>query len=187
MTVPCSVQCAPFKISPATYATCCKQHAATAAAAKPKAKPAVLKSRFPKPLTTGQLQQGQVKFVDDIGSSDAFKTLREQISSNDPSTAPPPSPPTTNQTSTMPAPSGGGSTATGATIYKTKGRAFSCVDSIGCNCKKGVRSVRQDCSNGGSRWFGAPLVGAGVLSIAISGLIIVRPIGFGAPLLACSV
>ena len=30
----------------------------------------------------------------------------------------------------------------------------------------------------------APLVGVGVLSIAISGLIIVRPIGFGAPLLA---
>ena len=70
---------------------------------------------------------------------------------------------------------------------RQRGRAFSCVDSIGCNGKNGVRSVRQDCSNGGSRWFGAPLVGAGVLSIAISGLIIVRPIGFGAPLLACSV
>ena len=34
-----------------------------------------------------------------------------------------------------------------------------------------------------SRWFRAPLVGVGVLSIAISGLIIARPIGFGEPLL----
>ncbi len=35
-----------------------------------------------------------------------------------------------------------------------------------------------------SRWFRAPLVGVGGLSIAISGLIIAHPIGFGAPLLA---
>jgi hypothetical protein len=35
-----------------------------------------------------------------------------------------------------------------------------------------------------SRWFGAPLVGVGILSIAISGLIIAHPMGFGAPLLA---
>ena len=68
---PCAAACAPFKSSPGTYATCCKQHAATAAAApkpalKPTAvKPGVLKSRFPKPLTTGQLQQGQVTKVGD--------------------------------------------------------------------------------------------------------------------------
>ena len=35
-----------------------------------------------------------------------------------------------------------------------------------------------------SRWFRAPLVGVGVLSIAISGLIIAHPIDFGAPLLS---
>ena len=34
---PCAAACAPFKNSPATYATCCKQHAA--AVPKPAAKP----------------------------------------------------------------------------------------------------------------------------------------------------
>jgi uncharacterized membrane protein HdeD (DUF308 family) len=35
-----------------------------------------------------------------------------------------------------------------------------------------------------SIWFRAPLIAVGVLSIAISGVIIAHPIGFGAPLLA---
>ena len=34
-----------------------------------------------------------------------------------------------------------------------------------------------------SRWFRAPVVGVGVLSIAISGLIIAHPIGLGEPVL----
>ena len=72
MTVPCSAQCAPFKSSPATYATCCKQHAATAVA-----KRGVLKSRFPKPLTTGQLQQSQVQKV--AGSLDQWKGNRSAV------------------------------------------------------------------------------------------------------------
>ncbi|MGA7899203.1 MAG: hypothetical protein WCA39_10115 [Nitrososphaeraceae archaeon] len=56
LTVHCAAACAPFKSSsPYTYATCCKQHAtAPKPPIKPAAvKPAVLKSRFPKPLTTG--------------------------------------------------------------------------------------------------------------------------------------
>ena len=44
-----------------------------------------------------------------------------------------------------------------------------------------VQGVR---GQGISRWFRAPLVGVGVLSIVISGLIIAYPIGFGAPLLS---
>ena len=49
----------------------------------------------------------------------------------------------------------------------------------------GIGGIMQGVGGQGiSRWFRAPLVGTGVLSIAISGLIIVRPIGFGAPLLA---
>ena len=35
-----------------------------------------------------------------------------------------------------------------------------------------------------SRWFRAPLIGVGVVIIAISGLIIAHPIDFGARLLA---
>ena len=85
--------------SAATYATCCKKHAA---APKPPirraaAKPAVLKSRFfPKPLTTGQLQQGQVKGVDANLDSQKVRTrpLQDLLT--------PTTPPTTQ------APSGGG-------------------------------------------------------------------------------
>jgi hypothetical protein len=67
---PCATACAPFKSSPATYATCCKQHAAAAPKPKPvAAKPVsnIIKSTRPKPLTTGQLHQGQVTFYDKIG------------------------------------------------------------------------------------------------------------------------
>jgi hypothetical protein len=115
--VPCASACAPFKNSPGTYATCCKQHAATAAAAKPKppaAKPAVLKSRFhaagpvtpfqkanplpvtkskvQKPKTVDQLHQGQqkVKKVDDWNSpaNTATQNLKHFLS-GDPSSDPP--------------------------------------------------------------------------------------------------
>ena len=49
----------------------------------------------------------------------------------------------------------------------------------------GIGGIMQGVQGQGiSRWFRAPLVGVGVLNIAISGLIIVHPIGFGAPLLA---
>ena len=49
----------------------------------------------------------------------------------------------------------------------------------------GIGGIMQGVGGKGiSRWFRAPLVGVGVLSIAISGLIIAHPIGFGAPLLA---
>ena len=48
----------------------------------------------------------------------------------------------------------------------------------------GIGGIMQGVGGRGiSRWFKAPLVGIGVLSIAISGLIIARPIGFGEPLL----
>jgi hypothetical protein len=105
----CSLQCAPFKNSPGTYATCCKQHAATAAA-RPPIKPAVIKSRFPKPLTTGQLHQGQVKKVDDINKK--ANTLTQKLQKLvDSSTAPPASPPT----STAPPSSGGGAVSVGCT------------------------------------------------------------------------
>jgi hypothetical protein len=93
---PCASACAPFASSPGTYATCCKQHAATAAAAKPKvpARPAgfrtatltpfqkanplpVLKSRFPKPPSTHKLQNDQVKKVsDDTNSNDNVNTQK---------------------------------------------------------------------------------------------------------------
>jgi hypothetical protein len=77
----CAAACDPFKNSPGTWATCCKQHAATAAqAAKPKpttqpalsavqkANPApVVKAVTPKPKTVGQLHQGQMTFYDKIG------------------------------------------------------------------------------------------------------------------------
>ena len=49
----------------------------------------------------------------------------------------------------------------------------------------GIGGIMQGVGGKGiSRWFRAPLVGVGVLSIAISGLIIAHPIGFGAPLLS---
>ena len=71
---PCAAACAPFKSSPATYATCCKEHAATAAAApKPIPQPAktkpvsnIIKSKLPKPPSTGELHQGQVTFYDNL-------------------------------------------------------------------------------------------------------------------------
>ena len=93
----CASACAPFKNSPGTYATCCKQHAATAAAAKPKPKPVVparpagfrtatvapttafqkknplpvTKSKAPKPASTHQLQNDQVKKASDDTNSTA--------------------------------------------------------------------------------------------------------------------
>ena len=49
----------------------------------------------------------------------------------------------------------------------------------------GIGGIIQGVGGQGiSRWFRAPLVGVGVLSIAISVLIIAHPIGFGAPLLS---
>jgi hypothetical protein len=49
----------------------------------------------------------------------------------------------------------------------------------------GIGGIMQGVGGQGiSRWFRAPLIGVGVSSIAISGLIIAHPIGFGAPLLA---
>jgi uncharacterized membrane protein HdeD (DUF308 family) len=49
----------------------------------------------------------------------------------------------------------------------------------------GIGGITQGVGGQGiSRWFRAPLVGVGVLSIAISGLIIAHPIGFEAPLLS---
>ena len=65
--------CNPFKNSPGTYATWCKQHVATVGARKAPVPPpgfrtTVVKSKLPKPLTTGQLHQGQVKKV--VGTLD---------------------------------------------------------------------------------------------------------------------
>lgn len=49
----------------------------------------------------------------------------------------------------------------------------------------GIGGIMQGVGGQGiSRWFRAPLISVGVLSITISGLIIAHPIGFGAPLLA---
>jgi hypothetical protein len=49
----------------------------------------------------------------------------------------------------------------------------------------GIGGIMQGVGGQGiSRWFRAPLVGVGILSIAISGLIIAHPLGFGAPILA---
>jgi hypothetical protein len=124
VTVPCAAACAPFKSSPATYATCCKQHAANAPKPKPvAAKPAVLTSRFPKPLTTGQLQQGQVRRVDDYNSSQntATQALRKLVDS---STAPPPSP-----TTGAPQPSSSDGGADG----KSGGRCNISHHTSGCN------------------------------------------------------
>ena len=75
VTVQCAAACTPFKNSDATYVTCCKQHAATAAAApKPPIRPAVLKSQLLKPFSTGKLQQDHVtgkikKTADDTNST----------------------------------------------------------------------------------------------------------------------
>jgi hypothetical protein len=100
--LPCAAACTPFKSSPATYATCCKQHAANAPKSKPAAKPAT--KTYPltyKPLSTGALQQGQVKRVVDLlpgtGGIDTFKGMRD----------PPPTRPQNITTTTTP--SGGGS------------------------------------------------------------------------------
>ena len=106
--------CTPSKNSPGTYATCYKQHSATVA--KPPIKPTavnpgVIKSRFPKPLTTGALQQGQVKFVTDLlpgsGDLDNFKTRQPQQ-------------PTQNTTSTTPTQSGGGTRGSGQTFKEIR-------------------------------------------------------------------
>jgi hypothetical protein len=49
----------------------------------------------------------------------------------------------------------------------------------------GIGGIIQGVGGQGiSRWFRTPLVGVGVLSIAISALIIAHPMGFGAPLLS---
>ena len=73
--------------------------------------PGVIKSRFPKPLTTGALQQGQVKFVTDLlpgsGDLDNFKTRQPQQ-------------PTQNTTSTTPTQSGGGTRGSGQTFKEIR-------------------------------------------------------------------
>src|SRR6476660_1735686 len=49
----------------------------------------------------------------------------------------------------------------------------------------GIGGIMQGVKGQGiSRWFRAPLVGVGILSIVISGLIIAHPVGFGDQLLA---
>ena len=49
----------------------------------------------------------------------------------------------------------------------------------------GIGGIMQGVGGQGiSRWFRAPLVGVGILSVAISGLIIAHPMGFGSSLLA---
>lgn len=49
----------------------------------------------------------------------------------------------------------------------------------------GIGGIMQGVQGQGiSRWFRAPLVGVGILSIAISGLIIAHPMGFGSSLIA---
>ncbi len=89
---PCASTCAPFVSSPGTYATCCKQHAATAAAPKAPVrpagfrtatvKPAVVKSKAPKP-------QSAFKLIDDN-----FDTLKpglqqlQNLAGNDPTNQP---------------------------------------------------------------------------------------------------
>jgi len=127
----CASACAPFKNSPGTYATCCKQHAATAAAAKPKvpARPAgfrtatltpfqkanplpVTKSKAPKPASTHQLQNDQVKKVADTNKPENVDTQKDpvsqlfgQVRGNDSSSAPS---------------GGGGAVAQGALPYTPK-------------------------------------------------------------------
>jgi len=88
VTVQCAAASAPSKNSPGTYATCCKQHAATAAAKPPVkpavvkpavVKPAVLKSRFPKLLATGQSHQGQWKFIDYNTDTQKVPSVSKQL------------------------------------------------------------------------------------------------------------
>ena len=88
-SAPCAAACAPFKSSPATYATCCKQHAANAPKPKPvAAKPGVLKSRFPKPVSVTELHQGQVQRVDanldTQRTHPAFKQLSDLVGGDEP-------------------------------------------------------------------------------------------------------
>ena len=75
-TTTCCNHCAPFKNFPGAYAECCKQYAACPPIKPAAVKPGVIKSRFPKPLTTGQLHQGQVKLVDDYNSPDNTATQK---------------------------------------------------------------------------------------------------------------
>ena len=64
VTAPCAAACAPFKNSPGTYATCCKQHAATAKpAVKPKTATKVYPSLASKPQSTNNLIE-KVSLID---------------------------------------------------------------------------------------------------------------------------
>ena len=84
LTVQCAAACAPFKSSPATYATCCKQHAATARAPQAPVRPAgfrtatvkpvVIKSKLPKSVPA-------VKLIDDVGKSVNLDSLRNYYKS----------------------------------------------------------------------------------------------------------
>ena len=69
---PCAAACAPFKNSPATYQTCCKQHAANAPKTVTPAQTDVIKSALPKPPSTA----GMIDYVDYIpntGTTGSFK------------------------------------------------------------------------------------------------------------------
>ena len=91
VTAPCAAACAPFKSSPATYATCCKQHAANAPKPKPVAakapivptgfRTATIKSKLPKPPPT-------IKLIDDSTSGNNLLTRKLRGLIDDPS--PPP-------------------------------------------------------------------------------------------------
>jgi hypothetical protein len=130
----CAAACAPFKSSPATYATCCKQHAANApkpaipqpAATKPVSK--VIKSTLPKPPSTTALHQGQMTFYDKIGDPGPLGNWL-------PRREPPKQPPqniTNNffpQAPTTTTPSGGGGTG------KISGPEVRCQSGCGkCKC-----------------------------------------------------
>lgn len=145
--VPCAPACAPFKNSPATYATCCKQHAAAKPAAKPAPKPATLTY---KPQSTTQLIEGAFSDL-------PFYRLETQ------GPAPPrPAPPKPQPKTTIPVPaygrltSGGGSgraTCNGRNCYRlTNNRCPGTVEdpnkSLGCsNCKPGDVTVRVNHNN----------------------------------------
>jgi len=112
---PCAAACAPFKSSPATYATCCKQHGANAP--KPVAKPKIGSKTYPltyKPVSSNELMD------------DSFRTLRNAV--RDP-------PNVTNNTYnnftappvTTGAPSGGGSDES------SNGRCTISHHTSGCN------------------------------------------------------
>jgi hypothetical protein len=60
----------------------------------------------------------------------------------------------------------------------------SAVDSVSTAISEGIMQGMGGRGQGISRWFRAPLIGVGVVIIAISGLIIAHSIDFGARLLA---